>query len=44
VRLALPEVIAAAVNSRGIEGALRQYDGIDEFVVPRTYLIGVGTK
>ena len=27
-----------------IEGALRQYDGIDEFVVPQTYLIGVGTK
>ena len=27
-----------------IEGALRQDDGIDEFVVPQTYLIGVGTK
>ena len=27
-----------------IEGALRQYDGVDEFVVPQTYLIGVGTK
>lgn len=27
-----------------IEDGLRQYDGIDEFVVPQTYLIGVGTK
>lgn len=27
-----------------IEGALRQFDGADEFVVPHTYLIGVGTK
>ena len=27
-----------------IEDALRQYDGIDEFVAPQTYLIGVGTK
>ena len=27
-----------------IEDALRQYDGVDEFVVPQTYLIGVGTK
>lgn len=27
-----------------IEGALRQYDGVEEFVVPQTYLIGVGTK
>jgi len=27
-----------------IEGALRQFDGADEFVVPQTYLIGVGTK
>ena len=27
-----------------IEGALRQFDGADEFVVPQTYLIGVGMK
>mgnify|MGYP003580476965 CR=1 FL=1 len=27
-----------------IEAALRQFDGTDEFVVPHTYLIGVGTK
>jgi SAM-dependent methyltransferase len=27
-----------------IEVALRQFDGTDEFVVPHTYLIGVGTK
>jgi hypothetical protein len=27
-----------------IEAALRQFDGADEFVVPQTYLIGVGTK
>jgi SAM-dependent methyltransferase len=27
-----------------IEDALRQYVGVDEFVVPQTYLIGVGTK
>jgi ubiquinone/menaquinone biosynthesis C-methylase UbiE len=27
-----------------IEDALRQFDGVDEFVVPHTYLIGVGTK
>ncbi len=27
-----------------IETALRQFDGADEFVVPQTYLIGVGTK
>ena len=27
-----------------IEGALRQFDGVDEFVVPHTFLIGVGTK
>jgi ubiquinone/menaquinone biosynthesis C-methylase UbiE len=33
-----------AVAWAEIEGALRQYVGIDEFVVPQTYLIGVGTK
>jgi len=27
-----------------IEAALRQFDGTDEFVVPHTYLIGMGTK
>ena len=27
-----------------IEGVLRQFDGADEFVVPQSYLIGVGTK
>jgi ubiquinone/menaquinone biosynthesis C-methylase UbiE len=27
-----------------IEGALRQFDSADEFVVPQTYLIGVGMK
>jgi hypothetical protein len=27
-----------------IEGALRQFDGADEFVVPHTFLIGLGTK
>jgi hypothetical protein len=27
-----------------IEGALRQFDGADEFVVPQSYVIGVGTK
>jgi len=27
-----------------IEAALRQFDGADEFIVPQTYLIGVGTK
>jgi ubiquinone/menaquinone biosynthesis C-methylase UbiE len=27
-----------------IEAALRQFDGTDGFVVPHTYLIGVGTK
>jgi hypothetical protein len=27
-----------------IEGALRQFDGANEFVVPQTYLIGVGMK
>jgi len=27
-----------------IEVALRQFDGTDEFVVPHTYLIDVGTK
>ena len=27
-----------------IEDALRQYDNVDEFVRPQTYLIGVGTK
>jgi SAM-dependent methyltransferase len=27
-----------------IEGALRQFDGAGEFVVPQTYVIGVGTK
>ena len=27
-----------------IEDALREYDGIDGFVGPQTYLIGVGTK
>jgi ubiquinone/menaquinone biosynthesis C-methylase UbiE len=27
-----------------IEGALRQFDGPDEFAVPHTFLIGVGTK
>ena len=27
-----------------IEGALRQFNNADEFVVPQTYLIGVGTK
>jgi SAM-dependent methyltransferase len=27
-----------------IEAALRQFDGAEEFVVPQTYLIGVGTK
>lgn len=25
-------------------GSLREFDGADEFVVPHTYLIGVGTK
>jgi hypothetical protein len=27
-----------------IEDALRQYDNVDEFVAPQSYLIGVGTK
>jgi SAM-dependent methyltransferase len=27
-----------------IESALRQFDGADEFVVPQSYVIGVGTK
>jgi SAM-dependent methyltransferase len=27
-----------------IERALRQFDGVDEFVVPQSYVIGVGTK
>ena len=27
-----------------IEDALRQYDNVDEFVGPQTYLIGVRTK
>jgi SAM-dependent methyltransferase len=27
-----------------IEGALRQFDGADEFVMPHTFLIGVGMK
>jgi hypothetical protein len=27
-----------------IEDALRQYDNVDELVIPQTYLIGVGTK
>jgi hypothetical protein len=27
-----------------IESALRQFDGADEFVVPQSFVIGVGTK
>ncbi len=27
-----------------IEDAVRQYDNVDEFVAPQSYLIGVGTK
>jgi len=27
-----------------IEDSMRQFDGADGFLVPQTYLIGVGTK
>jgi SAM-dependent methyltransferase len=53
VRDLLPEIPELLMHSTDteraaawaeIEDALRQYDGVDEFVVPQTYLIGVGTK
>jgi len=53
IRDALPEIPQLLMHANDaesaaawaeIEAALRQFDGIDEFVVPHTYLIGVGTK
>jgi ubiquinone/menaquinone biosynthesis C-methylase UbiE len=46
----IPQLLTLATDAERaaawaeIEGALRQFDGADEFVVPQTYLIGVGTK
>jgi len=46
----IPQLLMRATDAEraevwaAIEGALRQYDGIDGFVVSQTYLIGVGTK
>jgi SAM-dependent methyltransferase len=53
VRDLLPEIpellIQATETERAaawaeVEDALRQYDNVDELVIPQTYLIGVGTK
>jgi ubiquinone/menaquinone biosynthesis C-methylase UbiE len=46
----IPQLLTLATDAERaaawaeIEGALRRFDGADEFVVPQTYLIGVGTK
>lgn len=46
----IPELLTHATDAERaaawveIEAALRQFDGADKFVVPQTYLIGVGTK
>jgi SAM-dependent methyltransferase len=53
IRDSLPEITRLLMHATDaertaawaeIEAALRQFDGADEFVVPHTYLIGVGTK
>ena len=46
----IPQLLMHAADAErtaawaAIEAALRQFDGADEFIVPQTYLIGVGTK
>ena len=46
----IPQLLTLATDAERaaawaeIEGALRQFDGADEFVVPQSYVIGVGTK